>query len=538
MAATDDQTFHDDIEGYCSRLSTRPGQHLGLHVSTRHPRYHVSVERWGATRELLWSAHDLPGTFTPPPADADSQGCGWPVSLSIPVAEHWRSGFHLVTLTAPDAPAGRDVAHAGFVVRGGPVTEDRARALLVLDTNTWHAYNTWGGRSLYTGGHQVSFARPFGRGILCRPPIDDGDDRDDRKARPTRWGEEPDADGAIFQSYRTEHAYPSAIGSTGWFTHGRRFVEWAEAAGHEFDYAVSSDLELDPGALDGYDLVISVGHDEYWSAGQRAAVETHVRRGGNLASFSGNTMFWQVRLEATEAGTAMVCHKYAAHRDDPVLTGDHPEAMTGMWADPIVGRPEWSVLGAGSAFGLYHRFGRATPRGVGGFVVYRHDHWMLAGTGLTYGDVLGSAHGVVGYETVGCPITFDEYQLPVAAPDLAPGGGLPDQIEIIAFTPSSNLAVGDYPASIAALSDQGDMEFIAERLHGGTGAAELAKVRYGNAVMLTCRPYGPDGGEVVTVGTTDWVFGLADDPAVARVTANVLDHHLRVPTDAQDRSHP
>jgi hypothetical protein len=94
----------------------------------------------------------------------------------------------------------------------------------VLDTNTWHAYNTWGGRSLYTGGHTVSHARPFGRGMLWRPEVD----RDDRKARPVRWGEEPDVDGSIFQRYRTEHAYPAAIGSTGWFTHARRFVEWAE----------------------------------------------------------------------------------------------------------------------------------------------------------------------------------------------------------------------------------------------------------------------------------------------------------------------
>ncbi len=31
------------------------------------------------------------------------------------------------------------------------------------------------------------------------------------------------------------------------------------------------------------------------------------------------------------------------------------------------------------------------------------------------------------------------------------------------------------------------------------------------------------GGEVVTVGTTDWVFGLGGDAAVERVTANVLD---------------
>ena len=42
--------------------------------------------------------------------------------------------------------------------------------------------------------------------------------------------------------------------------------------------------------------------------------------------------------------------------------------------------------------------------------------------------------------------------------------------------------------------------------------------------MLTCRPFGPDGGEVVTVGSTDWVFGLASDPAVMQVTANVLAH--------------
>ena len=77
----------------------------------------------------------------------------------------------------------------------------------VLDTNTWNAYNTWGGRSLYTGGSTVSFDRPFARGMLSRPPVD----RDDRKSRPVRRGEDPDADGLIFQDYRTSNAYPSAI---------------------------------------------------------------------------------------------------------------------------------------------------------------------------------------------------------------------------------------------------------------------------------------------------------------------------------------
>ena len=54
----------------------------------------------------------------------------------------------------------------------------------------------------------------------------------------------------------------------------------------------------------------------------------------------------------------------------------------------------------------------------------------------------------------------------------------------------------------------------------------LARARHGNAVMLVCRPHGHLGGEVVTVGTTDWVFALAGDPAVAQVTRNVLDRFL------------
>ncbi|MGA1555118.1 MAG: N,N-dimethylformamidase beta subunit family domain-containing protein, partial [Ilumatobacteraceae bacterium] len=328
----DDVTFFDEIEAYCGRLTHRPGESVDLHVSTRAASFDVVVERWGAEREVVWrSAAPLIGTFHPVPPDADSRGCRWPVALSIPIGGDWRSGFHLVTLPAHGAPPGRDVAHAGFVVRPAAPT---GAPLLVLATNTWNAYNPWGGCSLYTGGKEVSFRRPFARGFLDRPEVD----RDDRKARPVRWDEEPDADGFVYQAYRSERGYPASIGSSGWFTFERRFVEWAERCGYSFDYAVSSDLE-DPTSVDGYDLVLSIGHDEYWSAPQRDTLESHVRRGGRFASFSGNTMFWQVRL--VDDGV-MIGHKYSAHLTDPVMTDGDPTTMSGMWADPIVGRPESS----------------------------------------------------------------------------------------------------------------------------------------------------------------------------------------------------
>ena len=98
---------------------------------------------------------------------------------------------------------------------------------------------------------------------------------------------------------------------------------------------------------------------------------------------------------------------------------------------------------------------------------------------------------------------------------------MPVDTEIVAWVPASNLAVGEYPLSIAALSDQGDLEFVAERVfRDDPDASERA--RYGNAVMLTTRPFGDEGGEVITIGTTDWVFGLPTNAAVAQVTANVL----------------
>lgn len=509
----DDVTHYDAIEAYCGALSYLPGQSAGVHVWCATSSYDVDVRPWGG--DVVWQASGLPGVAHPTPADADSNGCGWPVSVEVPVGDDWPSGMYLITLraTGTDAAIGtaiapdRTVGHAMFVVRAARPT---AAALLVVATNTYNAYNNWGGCSLYTGGHQVSFDRPFGRGMLVRPHTE----RDDRKSRPVRDGEQPDVDGLVYQAYRNEHGYPGYMSSAGWHTYERRFVEWAQREGITFDYAVSSDLARTPEVADGYRLLIGAGHDEYWSAAQRDTVEAHVARGGNYASLSGNTMFWQVRL--TDDGRTMTAHKYSAHRNDPVVGTPASNTMTGMWCDPIVGRPEWRFLGAGSAYGLYSRFGQATPRASGGFTIYRDDHWMFEGTGLRYGDQLGATLGAVGYETVGVQLGLDEYGLPIALqPDAPP------QTEIVAMAPASSLAEGEYPKSVAASSDQCDLEFVAERLYGEITPHTLRRVRHGNAVMLTCRPAGDSGGTVATVGSTDWVYAL-DDPLVGKVTANIV----------------
>ena len=142
---TDDQTFADDIEGYPATQSVAAGEVVDLHVSTRSDTWSLTVERWGAERQVVYEAGGLPGSFYEVPADADSNGCGWPVGHQIEVGDDWRSGFYLVTLRADQAELDKAVAHAFFVVRG-----TGASLLYVLPTNTWNAYNTWGGTVSYT----------------------------------------------------------------------------------------------------------------------------------------------------------------------------------------------------------------------------------------------------------------------------------------------------------------------------------------------------------------------------------------------------
>jgi hypothetical protein len=507
----DEYTHHDAVEVYGSSLSVLPGDVLGLHVRCVAESFDVEVRRVsGRDQGVVWAASGVPGEAHHTPDDADANGCRWPVSIEVPVGADWPSGVYLVVCRAHQIAAQRALGYGMFVVRAA---RPSAPVLMVLATNTYNAYNAWGGRSLYTGGHQVSFERPFIRGFLAR--ADAG--HEDRKSPPCLPGEQPDVDGMRYLVYRDANGYPPSVGSSGWYSYERRFVEWADRHGIAMDFAVSEDLSLMPAVTEGYALVLGVGHDEYWSAEQRDGLERFVANGGNVASFSGNTMFWQVRFDPTRRH--MTAHKYRAHRDDPVVGTADERTMSGMWCDPLVGRPEWGFLGAGSAYGLYSRFGWSTPRSPGGFTVFRDGHWMFEGTDLRYGDMIGAQYGVVGYETVGCRLQLDEFGLPFSVTPGAPPS------EVVAWAPASNLGAGDYPAGSVSFTDddQIDLDFVASRLYGGTDDVSKARVRHGNAVMLTCRPFA-GGGEVVTVGSTDWVFGLAD-AAVDRITHNIV-HRL------------
>jgi hypothetical protein len=438
------------VEAYADRLSYVPGEEVAFHVSTSAPKYALEIARLGAQRHVVFSKDDLTAGEHPVPESASSHGCGWPVAYRLKIPDDWKSGYYRVTLRVEDRGGPfiqrnrrTAVGEMFFVVRDAQ-PGSTSKILLQLCTNTYNAYTNWGGHSLYAfharnklQGHRVSFNRPLS---------------------------------SQFNNWELP------------------FVAWAEANGHALEYAVNSDLEFRPEILPAYKLVLSVGHDEYWSSPMRDNLEAFIAKGGNVAFFSGNTCCWQVRSE--EDGRALTCWKQSFN-SDPVFPTDDHRLLSTLWSHHLINRPENQLTGVGFLWGGYHKSHGQFMDGSGAFTVHRPEHWAFAGTNLKRDELFGGKDTIVGYECDGCEFTLAD-GLP--APTGRDG------------TPQNFLILGTCPARWHP-----DDSLWYER---------FPKDRTGAAVMGLYTK----GGTVFTCGSTDWAHGLrGNDPHVMQITKNLLD---------------
>jgi hypothetical protein len=505
----------ETVTGYCWPQSVEAGGTVGLHVSSAGGRrVAIEVARIGRERTVVLTDPGVEAGDHATPADASTNGCGWPVAFAIDIDPAWHSGYYEVVLEIDvDGKTRRDLAF--FVVR--PRVEAASAAiLLVLATNTWHAYNDFGGRNLYTGATRVSLQRPMARGYLDKPR---GAGRRVTTTHP------PDPQMAAHVGYlRLNHLSPWA-GSAGWPDWELPFVEWAEREGYRLDVATNADLEEHPGLLSassGYRLMLSVGHDEYWSGPMRDTVEAFIARGGNVAFFSGNTSLWQVRLEDPSPegpATTMVGFK-GQFKEDPCYDTARAAELTTIWSDHLLGRPENLMTGVSFNRGGYHRIGKRVTNGLGGYTVYRPDHWLFDGTGIGYGDVLGAEATVVGYECDGCDFTSrDGLPYPTGV------DGKPPTFEILGTAPAAHFT-RETATRPPRPDEPSEIEFLASRLFASRDPEAVEKIAHGHAVLGTYTSAA--GGTVVTSGSTDWAHGLAGrDPRVEQITRNVLDRLSR-----------
>ncbi len=505
------RTF-ETVTGYCWPQSAVAGDTVSLHLSSAGARpVSIEVARIGVERTVVFEERGVPVDDHATPADAWAHGCGWPAASELTVDGGWRSGYYEVVLSI-DVDGKTRRSHAFFVVRPQPGPGQQP-ILLALGTNTWHAYNDFGGRNLYTGARQVSLQRPMAPGYLHKP---DGAGQRVTSMHP------PDRQSASHYAFLVLNHLSPYGGSAGWPNWELPFVRWAEREGYEFDVVTNADLEDHPellGPSSPCRLYLSIGHDEYWSAGMRDTVEGFIGRGGNAAFLSGNTAFWQVRhedrAEPGEPGATMIGFK-GAFKHDPVFGTDRQSELTTLWSDHLLDRPENHMTGVSFTRGGYHRIGKRVTYGAGGYTLHRPEHWIFDGTGLDYGDVLGAGATIVGYECDGCDFTYrDGLPYPTGT------DGTPMNFEILGSAPAAHFT-RTTSSRPPAPHEPAEDEFIAARLFDTRDAAAVERIAHGHAILGTYVSAG--GGTVITSGSTDWVWGLAErDPLVEQITRNIFD---------------
>jgi hypothetical protein len=453
---------------YAWPLTIRAGEDLRLHVSTEHSTFGVRLFRVGATveevpgQQPVHDGHDLP-------LGRPDEAWGWP-AYSVPLAETLADGIYLavpVALAADGSaepvPAGPDVATRRdaclFILRRDPAAGGR-QILYKLPTATYAAYNQLGGASTYAGaswsrdwhaqGYVASLQRPGNGGVGQR--VMEGD-APDPYARASR---------------RQTFAHWDAP-----------FVSWFEEHGYSVSYCTDFDLHFDETLLHTDALVVSAGHDEYWSAQMRQRALEFVDRGGNMCFFAGDVACFEVEFSA--AGERLFCPKIGGGSADG---GSGSGRIGALWhvKDP----DDWLTMSSG-AFGGGWWDGR---RSIEAYQPVIADHWIFDGVDVPPEGISGGPDTpIIGYETDGVRL-----ERPSDPPRLSEQrrGGLGGRVL---------LALARLSAGWVAGYDQANA-----------------------AIMIRT---APSGGMLFTVGTTDWPLALATDTTVSQITENVISRLIR-----------
>jgi hypothetical protein len=449
------------IQGYPGRASVLPGGRLTLHVATDSARFRVHFYCWGDGFVPMHRSGWLPGERASARGAADDWG--WP-AYEFEIPDDWPSAVYVAHLEVPGGPRlglALDTAAALFVVRG----HNPGGLLYKLPLATYHAYNHSGGGCYYDNPPRSSDS-PGARVSLQRPGGGIGGQT---------WGA-PD--------------YYDASSPRQTFAHwDARFLRWLARNGYTADCCTDLDIHADPELLLRYRLLVSSGHDEYWTEPTRDAVEDFSASGGNVAFFGANLCWWRVHLDAP--GTALACHQGGPHG-----ALDHWWPVTGAF------RPEDRLSGASYRHGGGWWDG---PRSTAGYIVQQPGHWVFEGTGLEKGEAFGQHTWppLAGYECDGAPLdTFDHATGIASLSAWRDEEGTPADYQLLAACPL-DARWQELPPRRRCLAGEG--------IHAAT-------------MGVFSRP-----GTVFSAGTTDWaqVLDGARDRRVERITRNVLDRLLR-----------
>ena len=331
------------IAAYADRTSALPGEqvviHAGASVATTVTWALWRVGYYGGAGGRQWAAGGpvpvaIWASAVMDPATG-SVRAPWPAAFSVQVPANALTGIYLVKLKSSLGET-----YATFVVRE---PQRAATILYPVSTNTYQAYNTWGGTSLYQN-HR--------------------------------------SDWSAWHAYAVSFDRPYQNNGTGELMsmdHG--FITFAEAQGYDLAYVSDADVDADPQLASRRRMLVLQAHTEYWTANMRDAVRSAIASGTNVAFLGANSVYWQVRY-ADPSRRLMIGYKEFAHLD-PAASSD-PAHLTTRWRDPPLLEPENAMVGG--MFGSW--MWTSAP-----LTVTDPSSWLWAGAGVQAGSIIAGVYG-------------------------------------------------------------------------------------------------------------------------------------------------
>ncbi|MBP1887289.1 DUF4082 domain-containing protein [Sinorhizobium mexicanum] len=377
-----------NIQGFATQISTNVGQTVDFKIATDSANYRIEIYRLGyyggdgARRVATIDVNLAQAQLQPHPIVDMARGlidCGnWSVSASWTIPEDMVSGVYVAKLVREDGTAGS--SHIPFIVR-----DDSSTSNIVFQTSdtTWQAYNAWGGASLYYGQVPVDPNDMIG----YMPP--------NCNCGLTAIGR------ASAVSYnRPIITNTSPVGGTHDFIFGAEHsaIRWLEQNGYDVSYISGVDATRNGTLLLNHDAFLSVGHDEYWSAEQRANVEAARDAGVNLAFWSGNECYWKVRWETSIDGNGTPYRTMVCYKETWGTSTDPSNVGTGTWRDPRFAdpgqEPENSLTGTMFTVDSYRQDTITIPYDYSNLRFWRNTDVANLQPGQTYSLV----QNLLGYE--------------------------------------------------------------------------------------------------------------------------------------------
>ena len=381
------------IQGFGTSMSVNLGQTENFKVQTTASSWHIDILRlgyYGGDGARLIATNIQPSAPQPQTqpscistASTGLIDCGnWAVSASWTVPTTAVSGVYMAELVRNDTGGKSQIP---FVVR-----DDASHSDILYQTSdeTWEAYNTWGGNSLYQcAGAQPPAPFASDTKPVCPPGSPQG------------------YQGAFAVSYnRPWHTALDDGGESWLFNAEFPMIEFMEKNGYDVSYTSGSDVDANGSLLLNHKVFMSTGHDEYWSGNQRANVTNARDHGVNLAFFSGNEVFWKTRWDASTTDTStpyrtLITYK-ETHFNAPTDPQD-PGTWTGTWEDPRFSPPADGDNPGNALTGQYFAVNQGTtdiqvPSQYAPEMLWRNTAVASLAPGQSV--TLGKGLGTLGYE--------------------------------------------------------------------------------------------------------------------------------------------